>query len=425
MIAVPSASTGRRGDNIARLRLFAALDRPHPIRMMKDWTKGAASTLDLPIDSAIIQTGQPIYTGRPVFVRSVRTVEGQDRREGVEDPVPRALHAVILPGDRDTVALVIDRFAPKLAAIEAKVNHVARACGSNWRAFLDAAVGDDEGFFIPLTRGIGVAVRAGAHTDEIEATVTTILALARRSRPAGALRSVLGREHDRKLSSSRRRDPRGSQARPVPPLHRGDTRSMNANDSGLGAEAAEIARLSAEYDALFRLNAGYPHPPDDEQNFDDVLAKAAKIAKGDIDEARRLIEIAARFQVDELERDRFLDVVKRRLGAGARLEALRKVWDEAAREARIRATLASLLNRAKPKDDAAVRLEDFVAYMQSHDYIFMPARRLLARGSGRRHGCRRSSYSTRAASRSSTRRRATKRKCWRATGSPNMRPSSR
>ena len=95
----------------------------------------------------------------------------------MEDPVPRALHAVILPGDRDTVALVIDRFAPKLAAIEAKVNHVARACGSNWRAFLDAAVGDDEGFFIPLTRGIGVAVRSGAHPNEIEATVATLLAL--------------------------------------------------------------------------------------------------------------------------------------------------------------------------------------------------------------------------------------------------------
>ena len=43
---------------------------------------------------------------------------------------------------------------------------------------------------------------------------------------------------------------------------------MNANDSGLGAEAAEIARLSAEYDALFLLNAGHPHPPDDEQNFE-------------------------------------------------------------------------------------------------------------------------------------------------------------
>jgi hypothetical protein len=58
---------------------------------------------------------------------------------------------------------------------------------------------------------------------------------------------------------------------------------MNANDSGLGAEAAENARLSAEYDALFLLNAGHPHPPDDEQNFDDVLAKAARIAKGGIE----------------------------------------------------------------------------------------------------------------------------------------------
>ena len=148
---------------------------------------------------------------------------------------------------------------------------------------------------------------------------------------------------------------------------------MNASDPGLGAEAAEIARLSAEYDALFLLNAGYPHPPGDEQNFDDVLAKGAKIAKGDIAEARRLIEIAARFQVDELECDRFLNVVKQALGAGARLDALHKVWDEAAREARTRATLASLSNRIKPKDDAAVRLEDFVAYMQSLDYIYMPA----------------------------------------------------
>ena len=177
MIAVPSASTGRRGDNIARLRLFAALDRPHPIRTMKDWAKGAAATLDTPIDSAVIQAGQPIYTGRPLFIQSVRRINGQDIREGVIDPVPRALHAVILPGDRDTVALVIDRFAPRLAMIEAKVNHAARICGSNWRALLDATLGDSEGYFMPLTRAIGVAVRAGAHTDEIEATVTTMLAL--------------------------------------------------------------------------------------------------------------------------------------------------------------------------------------------------------------------------------------------------------
>jgi hypothetical protein len=164
MIVVPSASTGRKGDCAARLRLFVALASPHPLRAMKNWAKGAAATLELPIDSAPIQAGQPVYTGRPIF-------------EGVDDPVPRALHAQVLDGDRDVVALVVDRFTPKLAAIETKIDRVIRGCGPNWRALLDATVGDDGFFFVPLTRGIGVAVRAGAHSDEIEATVTTLLAL--------------------------------------------------------------------------------------------------------------------------------------------------------------------------------------------------------------------------------------------------------
>ena len=117
MIVVPSASTGRKGDCTARLRLFALLASPHSLRAMKNWAKGAAATLGLPIDSAPIQAGQPIYTGRPIF-------------EGVEDPVPRALYAQVLDGDHDTVALVVDQFALKLAASEAKIDRVIRGCGS-------------------------------------------------------------------------------------------------------------------------------------------------------------------------------------------------------------------------------------------------------------------------------------------------------
>ena len=164
MIAVPSASTGRKGDCTARLRLFVALASPHSLRAMKDWAKGAAATLELPIDSAPIQAGQPIYTGRPIF-------------EGVDDPVPRALYAQVLDGDRDVVALVVDQFALKLAASEAKIDRAVRGRGRDWRALLDATVGDDEHFFVPLTRGIGVAVRSGAHPDEIETTIATLLAL--------------------------------------------------------------------------------------------------------------------------------------------------------------------------------------------------------------------------------------------------------
>ena len=188
MIVVPSASTGRKGDSTARLRLFALLASPHSLTAMKDWAKGAAATLGLPIDSAPIQAGQPIYTARPIF-------------EGMEDPVPRALHAQVLDGDHDTVALVVDQFALTLAASEAKIDRAVR--GRNWRALLDATVGGDEDFFVPLTRGIGVAVRSGAHPNEIEATVATLLAL----RADPGRQAQYGRSWvTRTIESFRRRD---------------------------------------------------------------------------------------------------------------------------------------------------------------------------------------------------------------------------
>jgi hypothetical protein len=163
MVAAPTAGTGRKGDSIARLRLFVALDRPHALAAMKAWANGAPVALELPIDSSVIQVGQPVYTARPVF-------------DGVTDPVPRGLHALVLDGDRDVVRLAVDRFAPKVAAIEARVARIARACGSNWRKLLDDTLGGDEGFFVPLTRAVGVAVRAGAAPAEIQEVVAALLA---------------------------------------------------------------------------------------------------------------------------------------------------------------------------------------------------------------------------------------------------------
>ena len=37
MVAVPTASSGRQDDCVARLRLFVALDRPHPLDALKQW----------------------------------------------------------------------------------------------------------------------------------------------------------------------------------------------------------------------------------------------------------------------------------------------------------------------------------------------------------------------------------------------------
>jgi hypothetical protein len=91
MVAVASAKTGLRGDNLFRGKLLTALDRAHPIKDLKNWVKGFAAAADAKIDSSIVQVGQPIYIARPRFL-------------GMHDPVPRELHAVILAGEGDIVS---------------------------------------------------------------------------------------------------------------------------------------------------------------------------------------------------------------------------------------------------------------------------------------------------------------------------------
>jgi hypothetical protein len=162
VIAVPSARTGMVGDDTARVRLFVALDRRLPLASLNTWAKDARAYLDLSLDPRVVQAGQPIYTARPLF-------------EGMEDPVPRSLHATILAGDTDTVSLVVDRFKEKVAVIEASVARSAASCGGDWKRLLDATVGGPAGFFEPPTRGIGLAVRVGAPAAEVEVAVGALL----------------------------------------------------------------------------------------------------------------------------------------------------------------------------------------------------------------------------------------------------------
>jgi hypothetical protein len=163
MIAAPSAMTGLKGTGIARLRLFAAFDQAYPLRVLKDWANGARAALDIPLDSAPIQAGHPIYSGRPVFT-------------DMKDSVPPRLHATILPGDKDFVTLDALRFAPQAAVIEAKIATAKNTFGKDWRGLLDATLGGEAGFFRPLTEGIGLAVRLGAPAGEIQAAVAALLA---------------------------------------------------------------------------------------------------------------------------------------------------------------------------------------------------------------------------------------------------------
>ena len=190
MIAIPSASTGLRGDDVARLKLFVALDQAWPLKTLKDWVTGARVCDALPLDPAVVQAGQPVYTARPLFV-------------GMNDPVPAACRLAILPWDTDTVCLAIDRYAAKAVAIHAQVKSAASVCGRDWKQLLALTVGGDTGFFEPLTRGIGSAARGGVSAAEIEGFVAALLA--QRADP-GRIRQYGQAWVRRSLRSFRRRD---------------------------------------------------------------------------------------------------------------------------------------------------------------------------------------------------------------------------
>jgi hypothetical protein len=181
MIVSPSARTGLRGPALLRARLWFLIDRPHELPVLKRWTRGLKAVVGVG-DSAIDQAAQPIYTGRARFV-------------GMADQIPPQLWAVVVRGSKDRVGLVADRYEPKVVEIERKMVAtlaVARiesgigvpssASGGDWRGFLETTLGDDLGFFEPLTKGIGIAARSGDPDAEIVAS--TLALLSRRADPS-------------------------------------------------------------------------------------------------------------------------------------------------------------------------------------------------------------------------------------------------
>jgi hypothetical protein len=168
MVVTPTAQSGLRGDALARMRLWFALDRPVPLADLKRWATGARKVHDLPIDPSVLQAGQPIYTGRPRF-------------EGMFDPIIPEMHALVVPGFcADTVALDVSAFDVQAAAIDratkqatraavtpaprAAVTHAPNAAGADWKRLLDMTLGVN-GFFVPLTQALGLAARTAAMTD--------------------------------------------------------------------------------------------------------------------------------------------------------------------------------------------------------------------------------------------------------------------
>jgi hypothetical protein len=143
--------------------------RPFPLPARAAWAKGARAA-GLPVNPSLFIASQPIYTARPRF-------------SGMEDPVPTALHAVVVPDSySDRVSLNATRFEPvSMAAYRTGTapSHGSSGTymlGERWRDLLRREVGRPDGFFTPLTAGIGFAAHAHENAEAIIAAVLGIVA---------------------------------------------------------------------------------------------------------------------------------------------------------------------------------------------------------------------------------------------------------
>lgn len=161
-----ASSTGFQSDR-GSLHAYAMLDRPVPLAVIYRWLAGAKAS-GLPLDPRPALPGQLFLTGRPLLF-------------GLNDPVPRSLHAFVLPG-RSLRATAIDwnEFsAPLAAGVESERRaHVAGA-ELGWRAVLGRYLGDGEGqlgFFRPLSIALGYAARSAEFDDEITGAMHMVVA---------------------------------------------------------------------------------------------------------------------------------------------------------------------------------------------------------------------------------------------------------
>jgi hypothetical protein len=157
-IITATASTGRKGPLVARLRLWFWIDRPIDDKTLSRWATGLRHATDLPIDPAVFRPVQPIYVGRPVF-------------HGMPDPVPPELRAFVLEGDPTPVGLDVREYEEPLVKAEKRINAKfakSPGLGGDWQEAAEVLVGGPDGYFIPLTRVLGLAAKTTTEIDDAE-----------------------------------------------------------------------------------------------------------------------------------------------------------------------------------------------------------------------------------------------------------------
>ena len=244
MLVSPTSSSGLRGPTLFRGRLWFLLDRPIPLADLRAWAMGVRA-MGGPVDPAVMQAGQPIFTARPQFV-------------GMDDPIPPHLLATVVSGVRDRVDLNADRYAVKVADIERRLQSVVACTGLDWRSFLSRTLGGELSFHEPLKMGLGRAARSG-ETDEAIIAFTWLL-LAKCADPArrAPIQRGLDRPHLEEL-------PREGWPHPQPP--RGGPRLSFRGlimpapiELASGIPAADVPREIRQLVKAIRAAGGGPSP---------------------------------------------------------------------------------------------------------------------------------------------------------------------
>ena len=99
---------------------------------------------------------------------------------GLDDPVPEAMRAFVLPGRRRTADVAWNEFAAVLKTYERheRQAHAEGATGG-WRSIMTRRLGDGEGklgFFKTTSIALGYAARSGEPADEVAAEMRAIIA---------------------------------------------------------------------------------------------------------------------------------------------------------------------------------------------------------------------------------------------------------
>jgi hypothetical protein len=109
-VAAATASTGRKGPDIARLRLFFLLPRPADNFALYIWADTLSRTRpDMRLDPSVMQAMQPIYTARPIF-------------RGLPDPVPVWSRVRLLDGYAEHVSFDL----PRVREAKARTSHTIK-----------------------------------------------------------------------------------------------------------------------------------------------------------------------------------------------------------------------------------------------------------------------------------------------------------